>query len=326
VLATDFTRLVGCRAPIQLAPMPGIATVELAAAVTNAGGLGMIGTPLLPASVLADQLDALASAASGPFGAGFLVPFLDEACVEIAASRTRVTEFFYGEPDRRLVERVHAGGALACWQVGSRDEGLRAVDAGSDLIVAQGTEAGGHVRGTVGLLPLLTQLLDVVDVPVVAAGGIGTARDVAAVLAAGAAAVRLGTRFVAAEESGAHPRYVAALLAAGPEDTLLTQAFSVMWPDAPHRVLRSCVEAAHALEGETTGETTWGGAKLPVPRFGVVVPTRETTGAVEAMALYAGESVGAVRRVQPAAEIVTELLDGAERLLARARTGRAAAP
>jgi nitronate monooxygenase len=314
-MQTRFTELVGCRVPVQLAGMPGIATPALAAAVADAGGLGMVGAASLPPEIVAALLADLCARTPRAVGVNFLIPFLDPACVSIAAQAVRVVEFFYGEPDPGLVEVVHAGGALASWQVGSLSEGRAAVAAGCDLIVAQGTEAGGHVRGSIGLLPLLSQLLDAVAVPVLAAGGIATPHDVAAVLAAGAAGVRLGTRFVAATESGAHRDYVTALLHASSEDTVLTEAFSVMWPHAPHRVLRSCVDAAGALTQDPAGEVDWGGQTIPIPRFAVIAPTTQTRGRVDAMALYAGESVGAVRAVQPAADIVRKLMDGAERLL-----------
>src|SRR4051794_29092170 len=108
------------------------------------------------------------------------MPFIDHACVEAAASRARVVEFFYGEPDPKLVQKVHAGGALAAWQIGSVKEAQQAQDAGCDFIIAQGIEAGGHVRGKIGLFPLLELVLDKVTVPVIASGGIGTARSMAA--------------------------------------------------------------------------------------------------------------------------------------------------
>jgi nitronate monooxygenase len=161
-------------------------------------------------------------------------------------------------------------------------------------------------------------VLSAVAVPVVAAGGITTARGMAAALAAGAEAVRVGTRFIGTHEAlahGAHARYVDALLAAAAEDTMVTDTFSVGWPDASHRVLRSAVEAAEALDGETAGEFRFGDLAMPLPRFGVPSPTRDTTGAIEAMALYAGQSVGAVRTVEAAGEVVRELVGGAERLL-----------
>jgi len=315
VLSTRFTRLIGCRVPLQQAGMGGIATVPLALAVAEAGALGMLGAAMVPAPVLAEQLDRLGARTPGAFGVSFLMPFLDRDAVEVASTRARVVEFFYAEPDATLVDIVHARGALACWQVGSVEEAVTATGAGCDFVIAQGTEAGGHVRGRVGLLPLLSAVLDAVGVPVVAAGGIGTARSMAAALAAGADAVRVGTRFVAAVESNAHPDYVAALVDAGAADTVLTERFSVMWPDAPHRVLRSAVAAAEACVDEVVGEMEIGGVRRPLPRFAVPCPTRGTTGTIAAMALYAGESVGAVRGITPAADIVHELSDGAEQLL-----------
>jgi len=171
------------------------------------------------------------------------------------------------------------------------------------------------VRGQVSLLPLLDSVLGAVEVPVVAAGGIATARGVAAVLAAGAAGARLGTRFVATTEANAHQVYVEALLWASASDTVLTTAFSVMWPDAPHRVLRSAVEAGQALTADVAGEMSLGAARIPVPKLSVPSPTRDATGTIAAMALYAGESVEAVTQVLPAGQVVRDLAEGAERLL-----------
>jgi NAD(P)H-dependent flavin oxidoreductase YrpB (nitropropane dioxygenase family) len=202
------------------------------------------------------------------------------------------------------------------WQVGSTEEAARAVDAGCDLVVAQGTEAGGHVRCELGLLPLLDAVLDRVDVPVVAAGGIATPRALAAVLAAGASAARIGTLFAASAESGAHPDYVAALLAADGADTVLTDAFGAGWPDAPHRVLRSSIDAATAFDGEVVGSMETADGPRPVGRFSPEAPRRGMTGSISAMALYAGQGVGALTKVQAAGELVDELATGAARLLA----------
>jgi nitronate monooxygenase len=249
-----------------------------------------------------------------------LMPFLDRSKlddVELAAGRARLVEFFYDTPDPGLISLVHAGGALAGWQVGSVAEAMQAVDAGCDLIIAQGVEAGGHVRGAVGLIPLLADVLEVVTVPVLAAGGISTARGMAAALAAGAAGVRVGTRFVATEESGAHPDYVAALLAAPAEATILVEAFSVGWPGAPHRVLSSAVAAAEAHPDEMVAMLETESGSQPIPLWFVATPNREVTGHVEAMALYAGQGVGQVTQVVPAAQVVTELAEGADRLLHR---------
>ena len=318
MIETRFTRLLGATAPIQLASMPGVSTPELVAAVAAAGGVGMLGAALMEPAELEALLGDLAARAPGLYGVNFLMPFFDRRCLPVASRGAKLVEFFYGEPDAELVGEAHAHGARVSWQVGSLAEALAAERAGCDLVVAQGTEAGGHVRGRTSLLPLLSEVLGAVAVPVLAAGGIATPRDLAAVLACGAAGARIGTRFAAAAESGAHPEYVKALLAASAEDTCLTEAFSGLWPDAPHRVLRSAVAAAEALREDVVGETPLGAGTLPIGRFSVVCPTQETTGRIDAMALYAGESVTHVRRVEPAAKIVAELVAGAEELLERA--------
>jgi NAD(P)H-dependent flavin oxidoreductase YrpB (nitropropane dioxygenase family) len=174
--------------------------------------------------------------------------------------------------------------------------------------VARGIEAGGRTKGGIGLLPLLDEVLDAVDVPVVAAGGIASARAVAAVLAAGAAAARVGTRFLVAEEAATHPAYVEALLAATGHDTVLTEAFSAPpAPQTPHRVLRSALENARALSDDVIGQMDLGSVRVDVPRFSADNPPVDATGHVEAMALYAGEGVGSVRRREPAAAIVADL-------------------
>src|SRR5439155_9866936 len=131
--------------------------------------------------------------------------------------------------------------------------------------------------GRIGLLPLLSEVLEVVDVPVLAAGGIGTGRAMAAALAAGADGVRVGTRFVAAAESEAHSTYIDALLTASAQDTVVTEAFSVGWPagwPTAIRVLQSCLEEAESFRGEVVAEQLLGDQRMPVPRFGPRIPTK----------------------------------------------------
>jgi len=315
MIETRLTKLLGATYPIQLAGMPGVATPALVAAVASAEGIGMVPAPMLSAEVLTALLDDVATRTTGVFGVNFLMPFLDRACVEVAARKARLVEFFYDDPDPDLVRLVHSHGTLVSWQVGSRAEAIAAEHAGCDIVVAQGTEAGGHVRGQTKLAPLLSEVVDAVGVPVIAAGGIATARDLATVLKNGAAGARIGTRFVASAESGAHPAWVQALLAASAEDTCLTEAFSSMWPNAPHRVLRSAVTAANDAPDDVVGTMQLGGQSVPIERFSVICPSVDTTGRIEAMALYAGTSVSDVDRVQPAAEIIAELVSGAERPL-----------
>jgi nitronate monooxygenase len=322
MLSTRFTDLVGCTVPIQQAPIGGCANPRLAAAVADAGGLGMVSVTGDPPDIVAAQLDRARQLTAGPIGAHFFLLMVDRdsvpESVAAAAERAPVIDFFYADPDPKLVEIVHAADALASWQVGSVEEARAAVDAGCDFVIAQGIEAGGHVRGQTGVLALLDAVLSAVDVPVLAAGGIGTGRALAAVLAAGADGVRIGTRFVAAEEAEAHPRYVDALIAARPTDTLRSDTFALDFPGAPHRALRSSISAVEAFQGDVVGEVlSPSGDRVPVRRFQKLTITRHVSGAIEAMPHWAGESVGGVTRIQPAAEIVRELVDEAERLLRR---------
>lgn len=305
---TAFTGLVGCRVPIQQAGMGFVAGPDLVAAVSGAGALGTLGLGGMPAPACVAAVDAVAARTPAPFGANFLMPFLDREAVAAVAGKVRLVEFFYGDPDPSLVEMVRGAGSLAAWQVGSVDEARAAEGAGCELVIAQGVEAGGHVRGGIGLLPLLDGVLDAVSVPVVAAGGIGSARAVAAVLAAGASAARVGTVFLAAEEADVHPSYREALVRAQAEDTVLTTAFSNGWPDAPHRVLKVCVDAATEMGDAVVGEVELApGFKVPVPQFSTIPPSRSASGRIDAMALYAGESVGHVGAVTSAAGIVGAL-------------------
>ncbi|MBA3764544.1 MAG: nitronate monooxygenase [Actinobacteria bacterium] len=298
-IVTRITDLFGCRHPFQQAGMGGVETPDLALAVAAAGGIGMLNADL-PAPLVSSNINAVPADAA--IGINFLVPFLDPSVLELASAAMPYVELFWGDPDEALVATAHTGGALAGWQVGSAIEAQAAVDAGCDVVVTQGVEAGGHVRGTTGLLPLLDEVRAVIDVPIIAAGGIGTGRAMAAAIAAGADAVRVGTRFIAAHEYPAHPAYVDALIAATAEDTTLTTAFGEGWPDAPHRVLRSAVEAGERLGDAQSWSPMW--------------PRRHEDGPIEARCLYAGQSVGAVRSRQPAGAIVQELVDEAERVLA----------
>lgn len=307
-LATAFTGMVGCRWPIQMVGIPGIATAELVAAVSNAGGLGMLSAAMLEPAQLDALIDAVQARTDRPFGVNFLIPFLDRDCLALAARRVRLVEFFYGTPGFELVRKAQANGALCAWQTGSVAEAELAARAGCDVVILQGVEAGGHIRGKERLASMRAAALARVSRPLLFAGGIASGRDLAEALTSGAAGVRIGTRFVTARESGVHPQYAARLLAAQAGDTVITERFSVMWPDAPHRVLASSLAAVEAAEGDAVGEFRLGDRVLPVPRGSVLAPDTGTTGNVEAMALYAGESVGAVHARQAAADIIATLV------------------
>lgn len=311
-MPASLSDLLRCELPLQLAPMGSVsATPRLPLAVTAAGAHAVYPGLGLPPAALGPVLDALAQRTDA-FGVNFIVGLMDPGSLELAAERSPYVDFFLGDADPRLVERVHSAGGRCGWQVESAEEARAAQAAGCDVVIAKAWESGGRKRieGPT-LLPLLDAVLDAVTVPVIAAGGIATARGVRAAFAAGADGVRVGTRFIAAAESDAHPAWVRAVIAAAAGDAVVSTAFNVGMPEpGPHRVLRASLEAADALEDEEAGVVRLLGAEIPVPRFSPQPPTRESTGAIEAMPFYAGQSAGAVRAIQPAAEIVAELAAG----------------
>jgi nitronate monooxygenase len=279
-MRTRFTELVGCRLPFQLAVLGGVGTLDLARAVEQAGGLGMV-----------PRLVSVPEPRSGALGKGFLIPYLPPLPEVVEDVRgLRVAEFFWGEPQAAIVAAAHSAGSLVSWQVGSAAEARTAEAAGCDLVVAQGVEAGGHVRGTQPLDELLADVLSAVSLPVVAAGGVGSAERVAQLIAAGADAVRVGTRFLVCPECDTHPDYAQALIAAGAADTVLTDHFDAdgQWP-APVRVLRLSLEAAISAGNRATS------------------PPSARADAPMAMACYAGLSVEHLREIKPAADVVREL-------------------
>lgn len=324
VVRTRFTDLVGCAVPIQQAPMNAVSSPDLVAAAVSAGALGSVGLTGMPVPAIEQLLDLVAARADGPLAGNFLLPFLaDKAAVTACAERVRVVDCYHAVPDAAVVELAHAAGALVCWQVGDVDEARSAADMGVDLLAVRGIEGGGRMHGRRSLWPLLWEVLDAVGdrVPVLAAGGIGTGRGLAAALAAGADGVRVGTVLAAAAEAGTHPTYRDALLRAGAEDSVLTDFFSNGWPGGPHpaRVLRSSLEAAEARDpASPVGVASVGGQSLELAVGSPFPPTTNVEGDVGAMPMYAGESVAFVHTVEPVATIIERIVSDAEVLLTAA--------
>ncbi len=325
---TPFTRLLGSELPIAQAPIGGASTPALAAAVSNAGGLGTLSlTWRSPAAARALIRETKARTAR-PFAVNLVLEWDPSERLAIALEEgVRLVSFFWGDP-APYVATVHDAGALVIHSVASADEARRAVAAGVDLIVAQGWEAGGHVWGEVATLPLVPAVVDAVaPVPVLAAGGIVDGRGLAAALALGAAGVWMGTRFLLAEESATHERYRQRLHAAVETDTIHTDLFDVGWANAPLRTLRNPTydrwdaagrppSGARPGEGEEIARNELGEAVL---RYASDAPLVGTTGEIGAMVLYAGQGVGLVGRTQPAAEIVREVAAEAAAALDRVR-------
>jgi nitronate monooxygenase len=246
------------------------------------------------------QIDDIEAMTTGVFGGGFIVPYLSMETLDVISKRLNIIEYFYGWPDPALV----LPGKIVGWQVGTVDEARAAVDAGCSYVIAQGFEAGGHVRDIVPLAELIPAVRAAVDVPLLASGGLGSAAQVRQAMSLGADAVRIGTRFLAALEADTHPVYLDLLMQATEDDTEHCGLFDVGWPDAPVRVLASAAAAARLPGPDPVGEL----AGRALPRRGTTPPSRSTTGQIEAMALYAGTSVGGITKPQTAAHIIHELL------------------
>ncbi|NYJ03944.1 NAD(P)H-dependent flavin oxidoreductase [Petropleomorpha daqingensis] len=315
-MQTRFTRLVGCSVPIQLAPMGAVSSPDLAAAVADAGGVGTVTSLGSPPEVFLARLDDLCERTDGALSANVLLPDVDEEFLAAVAEHVRLVDFFWFDPQPQLVEIAHRAGALVAWQVGSVEEARAAADAGCDVVTVQGLEAGGHVRGHEPLFPLLQEVLDAVAVPVLAAGGISDPGTFAEVMRAGADGARIGTRFIATTESGAHPAYKQAIVDAGDDATVITDAFAdcPLCATSPRaRVLRAAVDRVNAIEDDVVGTAAMGDRSMPIPRHSGMPPFAGVDGHVDAMALYAGAGVGSVDAVRPAAEVIAELMAAADR-------------
>lgn len=331
-MKTALCHLLGIEHPIIAAPMgPDLTGPDLVAAVSNAGGLGVLQAQFCPPPVFREEIRRVRELTDKPFGVNLILHFPAEDQVAICLEeRVPVLSFFWGDPTP-YVERAHAVGVRVFHQVGSVADAQRAVAAGVDVIIAQGAEAGGHVAGEVSTMALVARIVDAVAPrPVAAAGGIGDGRGVVAVLALGAQAAVLGTRFLASAESRAHPKYKQKVLEAAEEDTVRTILFGHGWPNAPHRTLRTPFvqqwlgQEARGQESRPdeppVGQTIIGGQPMPVLQFMGFPPNRDASGDIESMDLLAGQSVGLIRQIKPAGQIVHELVEEA-RLIISQRLG-----
>lgn len=325
-METALTRLLGIEIPIVQAPIGGLSNPRLAAAVSNAGGLGTLALTWTDLDAMRTMIRTTRNLTDRPFAINLILDWPQEERLAVALEEgVSIVSFFWGDP-AAMLPAVHAAGAVAMLTVGSSTEAERAVRDGVDVIVAQGWEAGGHVWGDVATMALVPAVVDAIPgTPVVAAGGIGDGRGLAAALALGAAGVWMGTRFIASAEAAAHPEYLAAVQRARESDTYHSSLFDVGWPDAPHRVLRNrTIDSWEAAgrppsgsrpgEGEVVARDPAGEA---VVRYSSTSAPIGTSGNITDLSLWAGQSVGLVHDVRPAAEIVATTAAEADEILAR---------
>ena len=329
MIQTPVTRLLGIEHPVLQSGMGLIASPRLAAAVSEAGGLGTIGLAAVPPRQISGRMRELSKLTGKPSAVNFLVPLMRGNEIDVFIDEGgKILVLAFGSADP-YVKMAKDAGAVVLRQVGSVEHARRCVDEGADIIIAQGVEAGGHQESRLSTLPLLSEMIPAVDpVHVVAAGGIVDGSGLAAALALGAGAVLMGTRFVTSAESAAHDSYKARITRAHGTDTVLTpDLFDVGWPDMPHRVIRNkTVEEWERLgrpkPGERPGEDTQtgthsidGSPPRRIPKYSTLPPLENYEGDFEAMALYAGTGCGGITTVERAQDIVRSVSAGAEAII-----------
>ena len=329
-LRTRLTDLLGCDYPIVQAGMGGPGRSELCAAVSETGAFGCIGMVREHPELIRSEVAAVRERTNRPFGVN-LVPSATDATLleeELRAcfeARVPVMVFFWDvRPD--VIARAHAAGCRVLYQVGSIADAQMAEKAGADAIICQGVEAGGHVRGTTTSLVLLPQVAAAVRIPVLGSGGFGSGASLVAALALGAAGIHCGTVFLASDESFAHDYHKQRIVEASSESTVHSDIFAIGWPPlSPVRTLRNSITDLYADDLFGHGPDDFAREVLahdgdePVLKFSTYSPLRTTVGDLEALALYAGQICGAVKKVRPAAEIIHEMIKDAEHTLARLR-------
>jgi nitronate monooxygenase/enoyl-[acyl-carrier protein] reductase II len=342
-LRTPLCDLLGIELPILSAGMGSVAGPELVAAVSEAGGLGVLGVSGASPDAVRARIDGTRALTSRPFGVNVIIDEAGwavsdderelvraEVATAIDAQVTAVV-LFWGDP-APYVEPAHANGVTVLVQVGSVAEAEAAAAAGVDAVIAQGLEAGGHVRGTDSIWELLPAVVAAVSpLPVLASGGIGDGAGIARAIGLGAQGVSLGTRFVASDESRAHPEYKRRIVESGAEDTVYTEdLYDISWPGAPTRTLRNRTfeewdSAGRPPPGRRPGEGTVVGTMrlssgriLELPRYGGAgSPLVGFEGQLDYLAMWAGASVEVVNDVLPAATIVRALAVDAAAALAQ---------
>lgn len=334
-LPTPLTNHLDLDVPVVQAPIGSATCPDLAAAVSNAGGLGMLAITWRDADETLAVLRETARQTNRPFGVNIV---LDDTAKTVstdthldicATEEIDVVSFSFGDASP-YIDTVHDFGATVVQSVGSAAEARAAVDAGVDIIVAQGWESGGHVQSDVATLPLIPRVVDVVpDTPVIAAGGIGDGRGIAAALTLGAAGVWLDTRFVATREANVHEHYRERITDAAETDTLYSTLFDEGWPDAPHRVLENETTEDWQAAGEPAQDRPGMGEEIvetstgePIRRYEDSLALPGMTGEIDALPLYAGQSAGVIDSLPSAATLVEELVAETQDALDRAATLR----
>ncbi len=318
MLSTPLTEILKVRHPIMLAGMAGVSYAELVAAVSNAGGYGVLGAGNMSPHEISDELAKVRSLTDKPFGVDLLHAMNDNPVDEVRRMIDGGASSFaagLGVPTR-VIDMCHEAGLLVITVTGNVKHAIAAERAGCDLVIAQGSEAGGHT-GSVGAFALLPQVVDAVKIPVVAAGGIFDGRGLVAALAFGCVGVWIGTRFVASTEARGAKHYKDAILRATESDTVVSRC----WTGKTLRAIRNATTdewerrpaGNQALPLAGAGDAGSRADGLLVPRVGRPRPKRAC--------FPAGQGCGGVHEIKSCREIVDEIMSQAEGILERAAEG-----
>lgn len=317
MIRTPVCKLLDIEHPIALGGMGSATSPALVSAVSRAGGLGALGCHYLTPDQIRERTAAIRQATNKPFGLNFLLFDTREDSFAAALDlRPAVMQFAWARPDQDLKAyfgRAHGVGCKITHMAGSVPEAVRAAEAGADIIIAQGTEGGGHV-GWMASMPLVPMVVDAVaPVPVLAAGGFADGRGLVAALALGADGIVLGTRFLATAESPLHPNFKQAIVDSDGHDTQLSEipdiAAGLVWPGAMTRSRRN-----RFIE-------RWAGREWALRQHRAEALQRlqaaRKSGEVDEGPLSMGQDAGLIHDIVPAAEIVTRIAREAEQILIR---------
>lgn len=323
-LHTPLVDLLGCEVPVLLAGMGGVARHEVAIAVSEAGGFGCLGMVREPPIRIRQEVLGYRRLSSRPFAVN-LIPAATDATLLREQLRTCLrlavpAIVLFWDVDVALVRHLKAEGLLVLHQIGCERDAELALEAGADVLIAQGMEAGGHVRGKTTTLALIPEIVRMSSIPVVASGGIGSGAALVAALALGAQGVSCGSAFLATREANAHIRHKERLLQARAADTVLTDKFFRNWPmPAPVRVLENSVTRGEFDDLHAARATPVIGRQDegPVFLFSTDSPLRDATGDIDDMAIYAGQSCGQIHDLCSAADRLRRMISDAEHCLRR---------
>lgn len=305
MIGENICRLINIKYPIFQGAMAWISPASLAAAVSEGGGLGIIGTGNAPASWLKEQIGELKARTDKPFGVNVMLlsPHVDDIMQIVVQERVPLVTTGAGNPGK-YIEMLKSVGTRIFPVISSVALARRLERLGVDGLIAEGMESGGHV-GDITTMTLVPQVVDAVKIPVIAAGGIADGRGLIAAMALGASGVQIGTRFIVAHECPAHPAYKQAIIKAGDRDTMVTGIST----GHPVRVLKN--RFARELQAMEKA----GASKAEIEAFGEgKYPAAVLQGDLDNGSVMSGQSAGLVRNEQPAAEIIKEIMEEAKLL------------